>query len=123
MSVAENTVSTKLRGPSSRGRELQRAIVSPRFLVYASCTLVAAFASWLLGKDMQWDTLHYHLYAGFSALHDRFGRDYFAAGEQSYLNPYIYVPFYLLATSGLPALTVATVLAVIQSAILWLSYE
>ena len=72
---------------------------------------------------MQWDTLDYHLYAGFSALHDRFALDYFAAGGQSYLNPYAYVPFYLLATSRLTALEVATILALFQSAILWLSYE
>jgi len=72
---------------------------------------------------MQWDTLDYHLYAGFSALHDRFGLDYFAAGGQSYLNPYAYVPFYLLATSRLTALAAATILALFHSAILWLSYE
>ncbi len=70
-----------------------------------------------------WDTLAYHLYAGFSALHDRFGQDYFAAGPQSYFNPYAYVPFYLLATSGLPALAATSILAVVQSAILWLTYE
>lgn len=101
----------------------QRALMAPRFAIYISCTLLAVLTSWLIGKDMEWDTLHYHLYAGFSALHDRFGLDYFAAGEQSYLNPYIYLPFYLLATSGLTALAAATILALIQSAILWLTYE
>lgn len=103
--------------------KLQRAIVSPRLLVYLSCTLLALLTSWLLGKDMQWDTLHYHLYDGFSALHNRFGLDYFAAGVQSYFNPYAYAPFFLLATSGLTALEVATILAVVHSAILWMSYE
>jgi hypothetical protein len=102
---------------------LSRLIFAPRFWIYACCTLAALLTSHHLGKDMEWDTLNYHLYAGFSALHDRFGQDYFAAGAQGYFNPYIFVPFYLLATSGLTASEVASILAVVQSAILWLTYE
>lgn len=102
---------------------LSRAVVSARFWTYIGCTGVALLVSCLLGKDMNWDTLDYHFYAGFSALHDRFTSDYFAAGAQSYLNPYAYVPFYLLARTGLPALWVASALAVVQSGILWLTYE
>lgn len=100
-----------------------RLVISPRFLVYCGCTLLALLICYHLGKDMAWDTLDYHFYAGFSALHDRFGQDYFPGGPQSYLNPYIYVPFYLLATSGLTALEVALILAAVQSVILWLVYE
>jgi hypothetical protein len=112
-----------LRAPFSRLPAIRRVFASPRLLVYSCCTLLAILTSWWLGKDMQWDTLDYHFYAGFSAIHDRFGLDYFAAGVQSYFNPYAYAPFYLLATSGLTALEVATIFAVIHSAILWLSYE
>jgi hypothetical protein len=100
-----------------------RLVTSPRFLVYSCCTLLALLTAYHLGKDTAWDTLDYHFYAGFSALHDRFGQDYFAGGPQGYLNPYIYVPFYLLATSGLTALGVAFILAAVQSVILWLVYE
>lgn len=118
----ENTLSLP------RSRALQPAwlgslLSSPRLPVYALCTALVLVTSCLLGKDMRWDTLDYHFYAGFSALHDRFGRDYFAAGSQSYFNPYAYVPFYLLSMSGLPAIAVASVLAVVQSGILWLTYE
>jgi len=102
---------------------LAAAITTPRFAVYATCVVATLLVSCLLGKDMTWDTLHYHLYAGFSALHDRFGQDYFAAGPQSYFNPYVYVPFYLLATSRLTALAAASILAVLQSGLLWLTYE
>ena len=49
---------------------------------------------------MAWDTLNYHLYAGFSAVNDRFAQDYFAAGPPSYFNPYAYVPFYALVSIG-----------------------
>lgn len=102
---------------------LRRVLTSPRASVYLGCTVLAVIASYLLGKDMQWDTLEYHFYAGFSALHDRFGQDYFPAGSQSYFNPYVYLPFYLLARSALPALAVASILAAAQSAIIWLTYE
>lgn len=102
---------------------LTRLVTAPRFSVYCCCTLAALLTSYHLGKDMAWDTLDYHFYAGFSALHDRFGQDYFAAGPQSYLNPYIYVPFYLLVSSGLSALKVGLVLAAVQSVLLWLVYE
>ena len=102
---------------------LAMVCASARLWVYLCCTALAVLISYVLGKDMMWDTLDYHLYAGFSALHDRFGMDYFAAGTQSYLNPYVYAPFYALVRSGLPALGVATILAGVQSIILWLTYE
>lgn len=102
---------------------LTRVKGSPRLYVYLAATVAALVLSYLLGKEMRWDTLDYHFYAGFSALHDRFDQDYFAAGPQSYFNPYVYVPFYLLATSGLSALAAASILAVLQSPIIWLTYE
>lgn len=97
--------------------------LSPRLVIYFACSAAAVIVNYVLGKDMMWDTLDYHLYAGFSALHDRFSQDYFAAGPQSYFNPYIYVPFYLLARSGMPALVATSILAIVQSGILWLTYE
>jgi hypothetical protein len=36
-----------------------------------------------LGKDANWDSFNYHLYAGFSAIENRFGLDYFAASTQA----------------------------------------
>jgi hypothetical protein len=94
-----------------------------RIYVYAACTILAVALNYVFGKDMAWDQLHYHFYSGFSALNDRFEQDYFAAGVQSYFNPYAYVPFYLLVKLGLPGLAVGTVLAMIHSVVLWLTYE
>lgn len=102
---------------------LSGALSSPRAWVYVACAILAVVVSAALGKDMGWDTLDYHFYAGFSALHDRFGLDYFPAGSQTYFNPYVYVPFYLLARSRLPAIVDASILAIAQSGILWLTYE
>lgn len=102
---------------------LVRAGASARLWVYLCCTALAVLVSYLLGKEMMWDTLDYHVYAGFSALHDRFGMDYFAAGTQSYFNPYAYIPFFALVRSGMPALWAASILAAMQSVIFWLTYE
>jgi hypothetical protein len=121
MSSMEETLTLARRPPFLLA--LIRIVTAPRLLIYGCCTLAVLLTCYHLGKEMAWDTLDYHFYAGFSALHDRFGQDYFPAGPQSYFNPYIFVPFYLLTTSGLTSLQVALVLAAAQSAILWLVYE
>jgi hypothetical protein len=97
--------------------------VAYRWQVYAAFSVLAVAANYVFGKEMAWDLLHYHFYSGFSALNDRFAQDYFAAGPNSYLNPYAYVPFYALVRLGLPALAVGTVMAAIQSVVLWLTFE
>lgn len=102
---------------------LRGALHSVRFYVFLACTVLAILTNFHLGKEMLWDTMDYHVYAGFSALHDRFDRDYFAAGPQGYFNPYAYLPFYLLLRSKLTPLEDASVLAALQSAILWLTFE
>jgi hypothetical protein len=94
-----------------------------RLPVYIVCTLLALVINYRLGKDLAWDTLDYQIYAGFSAFNDRFAQDYFAAGAQSYFNPYIYAPFYLLTRSGLSALGIGALLAIWHSVILWLTFE
>jgi hypothetical protein len=91
--------------------------------VYFACVVLALGCNYVLGKDMAWDMLNYHLYLGFSALNDRFGQDYFAAGTLSYLNPFAYMPFYAMVRAGLPALAICSVFAAVHSIILWLSFE
>jgi hypothetical protein len=94
-----------------------------RLAVYCACAALAVLGACLQGQDLGFDTLHYHLYSGFSALHDRSSQDYFAAGPQSYFNPYAYVPFYALVSAGFSALSVSCLLALAQSTILWFTYE
>lgn len=121
-----SSVQESVRMPAKRRAFKERLIAvvsSPRFAIYVVCSVLALTINYFLGKEMMWDTLDYHFYAGFSALHDRLNQDYFPAGPQTYLNPYLYVPFYLLASSRLPALAASSILAIIQSGILWLSYE
>lgn len=116
-----------LQLPRGRRRTLEAfsaaLLARPRTCIYLAATVLVVVVGYVLGKEMMWDTLDYHLYAGFSAAHDRFGQDYFAAGAQSYLNPYVYLPFYVLVKTGLPALCVASIIAMVQSGILWITYE
>lgn len=122
MSATEDALAAALSRPA-RSADTRHETVPYRLAVYVVCTLIVLTCACLLGEDLAWDTLHYHLYAGFSALHDRFLQDYFAAGPQSYLNPYAYAPFYLLIHAGLSPLAVSCLLAVVQSTLLWLVYE
>jgi hypothetical protein len=122
MSIAEHAVET------ASGRLIRSPVVSDvavpyRRHVYFACIALALVCNYVLGKDMAWDTLNYHLYLGFSALNDRFGQDYFAAGPLSYLNPYAYIPFYAMVSAGLPALMICSVFAAVHSIILWLTFE
>jgi hypothetical protein len=117
---------TKFETMSGGARQISsanRASVPCRWHVYLACTALALACNYLLGKDMAWDTLNYHLYLGFSALNDRFKQDYFAAGFLAYLNPYAYAPFYAMVRAGLPALVIGSIFAIAHSIILWLVFE
>jgi hypothetical protein len=122
MSLAEDALDTA----RPRGAPLAAegaAVTLRRLPVYLACSVLALVTNYLLGKDMAWDTLNYHLYAGFSAVNDRFSQDYFAAGAASYFNPYAYLPFYALVRGGFSPLEISSVLAVVHSVILWLTFE
>jgi hypothetical protein len=122
MTLAEDAPERPLRS-NAQLSALGSVTTLNRLPVYLACTVLALIINYLLGKDMAWDALNHHLYAGFSAVNDRFAQDYFAAGPQAYVNPYAYVPFYALVSSGLSALQMASLLAVAHSVILWLTYE
>jgi hypothetical protein len=122
MSITESAVEA-VCAPQTPVAEAGGMTVSFRSQVYFACVLLAITCNYVLGKDMAWDTLNYHLYLGFSALNNRFDQDYFAAGVVSYLNPYAYAPFYAMVHAGLPAILISSVFAAVHSMILWLSFE
>jgi hypothetical protein len=122
MSIAERA-DERTSGRVTHLTEADDIAVPYRSQVYVACVVLSLACNYVLGKDMAWDTLNYHVYLGFSALNDRFGQDYFAAGTLSYLNPYAYIPFYLMVRAGLPALVICSVFAAVHSIILWLSFE
>jgi hypothetical protein len=50
-----------------------------------------------LGKDTSWDFRNYHWYIPYALLNGRMDLDVLVAHQASYYNPYLDVPFYLLA--------------------------
>ena len=94
-----------------------------RAFAYIMSTLLAIAWTLALGKDVHWDALNYHLYLGFSAVHDRFALDFFAAGPPSYINPYAYVPLYAMTAGAWPAIAIAIAFAAFHSIVLWLTFE
>jgi len=57
----------------------------------------AAFVVYL-GKDTSWDFRNYHWYIPYAYLNGRMGVDIAVAHLASYYNPFLDIPFYLLAT-------------------------
>lgn len=66
------------------------------------------------GRDLNWDTLNYHLYVP-SLIHRPLDQDFMAASMQSYLNPVSLLPFYWMVNAGWSALAMMLVLAVLHS--------
>ena len=58
--------------------------------------LAGAFYAWFAGEDVNWDWLNYHEYGAFALLNGRFEIDVAPGGLQTFLNPLVYVPAYLL---------------------------
>ncbi|MGH6889457.1 MAG: hypothetical protein ACREHF_09695 [Rhizomicrobium sp.] len=50
------------------------------------------------GKDASWDFRNYHWYIPYAFLHGRLGFDIAVAHQATYYNPFLDIPYYLLAT-------------------------
>ncbi len=66
------------------------------FVVLVLCLLVAGAVSVWQGFDHSWDWANYHLYGPFAFLNGKLGFDAFPAGVQTYINPLIDLPYYLM---------------------------
>ncbi len=67
----------------------------------------------LLGKDSNWDLLHYHYYNPHAWLHGRFGHDLLAADFHVFFNPLLDLPFYL-GNAVLPAAALSFLLGTLH---------
>ena len=90
-------------------------------LVLAGSAICFALLALRLGQDASWDLQNYHFYNPHALLTGRLFWDIQPAMRQTYFNPALDVPFYLLATSTSPRVT-AVALAVVQSLTLALTY-
>ncbi|MGB8600737.1 MAG: hypothetical protein WCD42_00925, partial [Rhizomicrobium sp.] len=72
--------------------------ISPRELAFLTLSILI----WtgyvvLLGKDTSWDFRNYHWYIPYALLNGRMHIDMLVAHQASYYNPFLDVPFYVLA--------------------------
>jgi hypothetical protein len=104
------------RNSTARGRWfLMPSMNSPRALTRACwiVPLIYGVYSLMQGADSNWDVRNYHLYNAFALLHGKMAIDLAPAGMQSYFNPLLDVPYYLMAMH-LPAMLVGFVMGVLQ---------
>jgi hypothetical protein len=74
---------------------LYRKKLGPRTVILGSLVSGALY-TWFAGEDVNWDWLNYHEYTAFALLNGRFETDVAPGGFQTFLNPVVYVPAYLL---------------------------
>lgn len=74
-----------------------------------------------MGQDANWDLLNYHYYNPYAFFNNRLTHDLAPAHIQTYLNPFLDIPPYLLA-KYLPAIWVGGILGAIQGINIWLLY-
>src|SRR5512147_1466440 len=67
----------------------------------------------LLGVDANWDLYSYHLYNPFALLNGKLDIDLAPAGLQSYFNPLLDIPYYILSRD-VPAPLLAFVMGVVH---------
>ncbi len=79
-------------------------------LLAVAVTLFFALRS---GQDANWDQLNYHLSSPFLLLHGTFWRSIAPSGLQTYLNPLVLLPQYLLLRT-LPPMAAAIVIDLVQ---------
>ncbi|HTT99549.1 MAG TPA: hypothetical protein VMF58_15985 [Rhizomicrobium sp.] len=90
--------------------------LTPREWLFLAAT-IAFWAGFVvfLGKDTSWDFRNYHWYIPYAFLNHRMGMDIAVAHLASYYNPFLDIPFYLLATHTSSWLSLA-VLGAVQGA-------
>lgn len=97
-----------------------------RFPVFKSVIFFAAlagsaYAALSLGQDASWDQKNYHYYGGYALLNKPPHYDFAPAQVQSFFNPLLHVPSYLMLRY-LPPSATALLLGAVQGLNLWLLY-
>ena len=83
---------------SSPPTQSKLKLLLPEFLFLAAVVLAWAIMVVVAGKDVSWDFRNYHWYAPYAFLNGRQGFDVAVAHQATYYNPFLDIPFYLLAS-------------------------
>ncbi len=89
--------------------------------IFLAAVMTFGYQSVRLGQDTNFDLRNYHYYNGYALLHGRLGFDYAPAGIQTYLNPVLDVPVYLLIRT-LPPRWVGFTLGAVHGVAFWLIF-
>ena len=73
-----------------------RNIPSVPLTIVVGCMLAGAAYAYAVGDDTNWDWRNYHAYNVWATINNRYDTDVIPAGFQTYFNPLIYYPIYLL---------------------------
>ena len=84
-------------------------------------SIACASLSVILGQDANWDLRNYHYYNAYAYLNKRIGFDYGVAQIQTYLNPTLDIPFFLLINTLRP-MWVGFVIGTLHGLNLWLTF-
>gem|GEM_PF-776283 len=95
-------VAAKNDGNSMTGLVSNREYGANRMVALLFSLISAGTISLLLGQDANWDLKNYHIHNAWALLNNRMENDLFPAGIQSYFNPLLDLPYYLLAIEWLP---------------------
>jgi hypothetical protein len=69
---------------------------APRWATVVVPLLFALASVFVIGQDANWDLLNYHLYNAYALLNGRVGVDLAPAAMQSYFNPVLDLPYFLM---------------------------
>jgi hypothetical protein len=69
---------------------------APRWAAVSVPLLFALASVFVMGQDANWDLLNYHLYNAYALLNGRIGVDLAPAAMQSYFNPVLDLPYFLM---------------------------
>lgn len=121
----ERPAATPQTRRSKQGCDAPKTSLASRFVSAPGGFAAILVPCWVwtlaAGKDLNFDLLNYHVYAGFAANSDRLSQDFFPASIQSYLSPYALLPLHWLLTLKVPAVLAGCALATIQAINLWLA--
>ncbi len=101
--------------PSAPPAQLHSSLDVCDWIASATIVLVCCLATYLFGKDANWDALNYHFYSPYAFLNVDLAQDFMGASTQRYLNPLAYLPFYWMVRADIHSLAIALIMASVHA--------
>lgn len=99
-----------------------KKILLIHILPLSLAVVIGIIVTLIVGQDQNWDLLNYHFYNPYIFLHGLENKNIAPAQIQTYINPLLDIPSYVLITSLKPIIA-GSILGAIQGLNLWFIYE